>query len=346
MTQPIQPAVSKRNAWVDYAKGIGIFLVVVGHTLRGLISDHILSDSVWASTLDRWIYAFHMPLFFLITGFFIQRSVSNRSFNHFFVNKLKTIAYPYFVWSILQGTIQLLVAQTGATNRSLQVTQLLQVVYNPLMQFWFLYVLFLIVIAYAALQKMGATPYFFLGLSGLLYAVVPLMQGFPWGVLILVCKYALYVGIGAFLRTRFDLNRLEQLSSTRLASIGAVSFVSLTAAVVLRLSTVYWLVPAIALLGIIWVCTIAALLAKHNIGSCLRSWGRASLEIYVAHTLFSACWRIVLSRGLNIEAASLHLLGGIAIGLYGPLTVCYLAQRWQIPYLFTLSAFGQRQTST
>lgn len=48
-----------RLDWVDVAKGLGIILVVMGHVwTRGAMRDAI--------------YAFHMPLFFLLAGYFAQ----------------------------------------------------------------------------------------------------------------------------------------------------------------------------------------------------------------------------------------------------------------------------------
>ena len=47
-----------RYPWVDHLKALGIFLVVVGHTAV-------------PPAQHRWIYAFHMPLFFLLSGFLL-----------------------------------------------------------------------------------------------------------------------------------------------------------------------------------------------------------------------------------------------------------------------------------
>jgi fucose 4-O-acetylase-like acetyltransferase len=44
-----------RVGWIDFCKGIGIFLVVLGHILRDVIA------------VD-YIYSFHMPLFFFLSG--------------------------------------------------------------------------------------------------------------------------------------------------------------------------------------------------------------------------------------------------------------------------------------
>lgn len=48
-----------RENWVDIAKGIGIILVVMGHANCPEIPHGI-------------IYSFHMPLFFFLSGLFIQ----------------------------------------------------------------------------------------------------------------------------------------------------------------------------------------------------------------------------------------------------------------------------------
>lgn len=49
---------TKRIEWVDICKGLGICLVIIGHTSIANISP-ILYD---------WIYSFHMPLFYMLSG--------------------------------------------------------------------------------------------------------------------------------------------------------------------------------------------------------------------------------------------------------------------------------------
>ncbi|WP_352408291.1 acyltransferase family protein, partial [Lawsonibacter hominis] len=49
-----------RLAWPDAAKGLGVLLVGLGHS-------RLLPE--WASA---WIYSFHMPLFFLLSGWFFS----------------------------------------------------------------------------------------------------------------------------------------------------------------------------------------------------------------------------------------------------------------------------------
>ncbi len=49
--------IEKRNNAIDIAKGFGIILMVIGHAeMPGI--------------LNRSIYLFHMPLFFIAAGYF------------------------------------------------------------------------------------------------------------------------------------------------------------------------------------------------------------------------------------------------------------------------------------
>ena len=52
---------TKRIDFIDVAKGIAIFLVVYGHTYDG-------------RNLHLFIYSFHMPLFFFISGLLFKEN--------------------------------------------------------------------------------------------------------------------------------------------------------------------------------------------------------------------------------------------------------------------------------
>ena len=73
---------SKRIEYIDVARGIGILLVVLGHNDFGYIS-------VFGHKL---IYSFHMPLFFFLSGYFINVSVS---FVEFFKKRFNSLLKPY-----------------------------------------------------------------------------------------------------------------------------------------------------------------------------------------------------------------------------------------------------------
>lgn len=69
-----------RIDWVDMARGYGILLVIIGHL-------------AYETQFARWIYSFHMPLFFFLSGFVF---VAKGNFIEFLKKKSKAILVPYF----------------------------------------------------------------------------------------------------------------------------------------------------------------------------------------------------------------------------------------------------------
>ncbi len=80
---------SEKYDFIDLLKGIGIFLVVWGHTMfpRSVL-----------------IYSFHMPLFFFISGFLYK----NKPLKEFLRSKIIRLYVPYIVFTILSWTFYLI----------------------------------------------------------------------------------------------------------------------------------------------------------------------------------------------------------------------------------------------
>ncbi|HEY9528673.1 MAG TPA: acyltransferase family protein, partial [Anaerolineales bacterium] len=73
---------SKRIEYLDIAKGIGILLVVLGHNDFEVISLFV----------QRLIYSFHMPLFFFLSGYFLNTAVP---FFDFVKKRFNTLLKPF-----------------------------------------------------------------------------------------------------------------------------------------------------------------------------------------------------------------------------------------------------------
>lgn len=76
---------AKRVQWLDVAKGITIILMVLGHT------------SI-PERLSNFIFAFHMPLFFIASGLCTNWAKDN--YGTFVLKKLRTLGIPFLVYSI------------------------------------------------------------------------------------------------------------------------------------------------------------------------------------------------------------------------------------------------------
>lgn len=79
---------SERVEYIDIAKGIGILLVALAHADVSLFSPY----------LHQLIYAFHMPLFFFLSGYFFNPNVP---FWTLLKKRFNSILKPYFVTILL-----------------------------------------------------------------------------------------------------------------------------------------------------------------------------------------------------------------------------------------------------
>jgi acyltransferase len=86
---------NNRVSWIDVARGIGIILVVYGHTLS-------------ADSFRYLIYAFHMPLFFFLSGLVFSYK-PDQSFISILKKNTKGILYPYLLFAFLSFALWLLI---------------------------------------------------------------------------------------------------------------------------------------------------------------------------------------------------------------------------------------------
>lgn len=83
---------TNRLQWLDTAKGITILLMVLGHTSLPLV-------------LSNFIWAFHMPLFFIASGW--TTNWQKTDFKGFTKRKFRTLLLPFFVYSLVVLMIQI-----------------------------------------------------------------------------------------------------------------------------------------------------------------------------------------------------------------------------------------------
>jgi fucose 4-O-acetylase-like acetyltransferase len=331
LTQSAKPQTSRFD-WADYARGIGIFLVVLGHSLQGLGKSHILPSAAWSDGLERWLYAFHMPLFFFLAGLFIDRALT-KPFKKLAIDRLLLLGYPYALWSVIQILMQ--IAMAGQTNTAASWWDIPKIAYEPVQQFWFLYVLFVVSLLYVLVRKLGVPWLVCLGVSAGLYCIVAL-GWFPeqgWSVLERSCLYSLFFTLGS----GWGAGLGGGSPSGRYGFLWAFLGYGIVAFVVWQ----HWekLFPVrfiVSMVGTFASLALAQGLDRLKTLDVIRRWGILSLEIFAAHTIASAMIRVLLSKGFHLQVPWLHLVLGVAIGLYVPIGIDRLSRKVGFPYLFSL----------
>ncbi len=122
------------------AKGIGIFLVLLGH-LQG---DWFFSLSPYILPLCTWIFSFHMPLFFVVSGMLIRYKCDpQKSLSVLCARRFRSIMIPYFWFSLLYLSVVIYALIKGSIRVETLLTQLWYVLsLHGMNVLWFLPALF------------------------------------------------------------------------------------------------------------------------------------------------------------------------------------------------------------
>ncbi|MEZ4853555.1 acyltransferase family protein [Flavobacterium sp.] len=95
-----------RLDWVDQLKGFAIFLMVYAHNFP---------------ITEKYIYTFHMPLFLIVSGFFLSQKGSINAVK----KRFNTSIVPYFIWAFLLFIFWVVIAKDiGESNKlNLSITK-------------------------------------------------------------------------------------------------------------------------------------------------------------------------------------------------------------------------------
>lgn len=90
----------QRDTFLDFSKGIAIFLVVLGHVLEKSMQQK--------NEVYEFIYLFHMPFFFMLSGYLACRTKAFDS--RFYLKKIRSLLLPFFFvgisFTVLDGQYQ------------------------------------------------------------------------------------------------------------------------------------------------------------------------------------------------------------------------------------------------
>ena len=295
-----------RQSWVDVSRGVGIILVAYGHILRG---HFVVDPPTWVTSQATLVYAFHMPLFFILSGLFLWSSLAKADFLR---SRWKQLIYPYFLWSLV--TVALESALSRYVNSPLEFRDALLIPFVPFEQFWFLYALLVCqLVAFMAYpRKWLLLP---IAVAGLL--TISVVDG-GW-IVIRSFLFLPFVLLGVFGKSAFD--RLSHTSPSCQLHVAVGAWTIFAA---LWISGIEGMTLLLGASGSIGTIALAMLVARSTFLSAL---GRASLAIYLLHTIFSAGARIVLAR-LGLPPTSiLSVMAALTAGIFVPYVIWEWARR-------------------
>ena len=169
-----------REQYIDLFRGIGILLMILVHVGFG-----------WE--IDKWARAFHMPMFFVVSGYFFKLPQGTNK-KEILVNKIikmtTKMLIPYAVFGVISYIVWLAIASNGSEMTILQPLKSLLWDNTRLMpisgSLWFLTAMWFSQLIFTILILLVPNKWVLLGLSGLfsIGAIIITNVGvvFPWSL--------------------------------------------------------------------------------------------------------------------------------------------------------------------
>ena len=157
---------TSRFNFLDYIKGILIFLVVYGHIIQFV--EYKDSGLFWFDPVYKIIYMFHMPLFMAISGFLAYNSIQKKSFYDIFKSRIKTLIVPIVFFAVLKFTLSQ-IWDSDFILRQLPATFIKAIIGN----LWFLWALFYATVIVAFMRKYNFDKPVFFALALIVFLILP-----------------------------------------------------------------------------------------------------------------------------------------------------------------------------
>jgi fucose 4-O-acetylase-like acetyltransferase len=338
-----------RLHWVDYLRGIAIVLVVYRHVLLGIQASGLMLPPVFLDA-NIMFFSFRMPLFFILSGIFINGSLAKKNLSQLIHIKFENLLYPYLIWSFMQITLQMIAGHWTNTHRSfIDYTYIL---YQPkqLDQFWYLPALFNSTIIYLLVKtKLKWHGGMQIGLGLVFYFLSRYCRSISmmsdW------MEFYIFFAIGDTLSSVFFREKVQNFLKNPIALLCILPVFVGSQFYYLHLynantdhevNMVIFL--AIALTGCLTMFMLAFKLQDLNILVFLRVLGFHSLYIYVMHVIVAAFVRVIATKVFGIHQPGVLLLTGIALAATIPVIV-YNLFIFQKPlwFLFSLQKKKDRE---
>ena len=328
----------QRLEWLDIMKGFTIVLVVLGHVLN--------SQGLFNHPVNIWLHYFHMPFFFLLSGFLAIHALK-RNFLSNVQKKFISLIFPFLSCGILYSLT--------LNNISTFITDLHHGGY------WFLLSLFTCWILFFSVMKILTPPL----MQKYVIEIVALLSPFFLGNLLMKYLSEEMLNLTAFPLTfsyyRFFIlgyfigkinqdetlkERLKLANKRTIFTACSIVLFMLASLLILTQKTFITAIPT-TVWQVVFCVTLFFILYKSDsfihpdLSKLLCYFGRNSLAIYVFHTFF--VYEFEFKNFVQLLPQSFQFLFGICITIIVLVATLTLAAFFRNNKYLSLLFLGQKK---
>ena len=313
-------AVRTREKWVDDVKVIACILVVLGHFFQSMTKANILPENDLYGWFNTTIYYFHVPLFFICSGYLYQKYSKVNSVDSWCKNVAKkalALGIPYATFTTATWVLKKVFSssvndQIGGLGDTLLL--------HPTAPYWYLYALFFIFLVTPTFSSVKSAA---VGLIVALAAKVLILPGGGYSVYAVstVLSNEIWFVIGMSICS-FNV----QLKGRKIqGTIFGLLFVILSIVVYTAKISGSAISFAIGLLACVAVIMLVAGF-EEKFGRGMKLLAKYTMPIFLMHTLFAAPLRSILMK-IGIENAVIHVVLGLVISFAGPIIAAWIMKK-------------------
>lgn len=300
----------ERLLWLDSARGIGMVLVVLGHA----ISDTAM-DSPLLSRLFYFIYSFHMPLFFFISGYCGSKAIKCNTLSDkskYILSRFLRLMVPYIFIGVCYIPLKVVLAKIASTP-----VQLNGVLFemlkgnNPNYQLWTLYVLFFTALIVCVLANQKNNEILMMAIFGIFQI---LSVEFQLGIVGRILFELPFFYAGILCKKH---NWLEEKLNKGIGMTALTLLVIINWSVVL--SGAHWLKIATGYFGILASCFVAMQITKTTRNPFVTI-GKYGMDIYILANAVQVVVRTVFLKALGMNGMVCCILSTV-LGVFVPIII-------------------------
>ena len=315
-----QIAARTREKWVDDVKVIACILVVLGHFFQSMTKANILPENDLYKWFNTTIYYFHVPLFFICSGYLYQKYSevnSLESWHRNIAKKMLALGVPYATFTTATWVLK----KVFSSSVNDQIGSLGDTLFlHPTAPYWYLYALFFIFLltptfksvkaaAVGLVVALAAKDLFLTGGGDDVYAVSTVLSNEIWFVLgMSICTFNV------------------QLKGRKVQGTICGLLFMILSVVVYKAEISGGVIPFI--MGLL-ACVAVILMVvgvERRFGRGMDFLAKYTMPIFLMHTLFAAPMRSVLLK-LGIGSSVIHVVLGLGISFVGPIIAAWIMKK-------------------